>query len=45
MLRIYYKKNTRLAKECNVEILKEIPIEDMVWIGLIYKTLRLRKKL
>jgi len=34
MLRIYYKKNTRLAKECNVEILKEIPIEDMVWIDL-----------
>ncbi|OAQ39702.1 magnesium and cobalt transport protein CorA [Pedobacter psychrophilus] len=34
MLRIYYKKNTRLAKESDVEILKEIPIEDMVWIDL-----------
>ncbi len=34
MLRIYYKKNTRLAKESDVEVLKEIPIEDMVWIDL-----------
>jgi magnesium transporter len=34
MLRIYYKKNTRLAKESNVESLREIPMENMVWIDL-----------
>jgi magnesium transporter len=34
MLRIYYKKNTRLAKESDVEGLREIPMEDMVWIDL-----------
>ena len=39
MLRIYYKKNTRLAKESNVESLREIPMEDMVWIDLQNPTL------
>jgi magnesium transporter len=34
MLRIYYKKNTRLAKESDVETLREIPMEDMVWVDL-----------
>ena len=34
MLRIYYKKNTRLAKESDVNFLREIPIESLVWIDL-----------
>lgn len=34
MLRIYYKKNTRLAKESEVDFLREIPIESLVWVDL-----------
>ncbi|RKD16110.1 magnesium and cobalt transport protein CorA [Pelobium manganitolerans] len=34
MLRIYYKKNTRLAKESDVEHLREIPMESLVWVDL-----------
>ncbi|HET8828196.1 MAG TPA: magnesium/cobalt transporter CorA [Pelobium sp.] len=34
MLRIYYKKNTRLAKESEVDLLREIPIESLVWVDL-----------
>lgn len=34
MLRIYYKKNTRLAKETDVESLREIPMESLVWVDL-----------
>lgn len=34
MLRIYYKKNTRLAKETDLETLKEIPLESLVWVDL-----------
>ncbi len=34
MLRIYYKKNTRLEKESDVELLREIPIESLVWVDL-----------
>ncbi|QEK51792.1 magnesium/cobalt transporter CorA [Pedobacter aquae] len=34
MLRIYYKKNTRLAKETDVELLREIPMESLVWVDL-----------
>jgi magnesium transporter len=34
MLRIYYKKNTRLAKESDVNLLREIPLESLVWIDL-----------
>ncbi len=34
MLRIYYKKNTRLAKESDVSLLREIPVESLVWIDL-----------
>lgn len=34
MLRIYYKKNTRLAKETDVELLRDIPIQSLVWVDL-----------
>ncbi len=34
MLRIYYKKNTRLAKESEVDALREIPMESLVWVDL-----------
>lgn len=34
MLRIYYKKNTRLAKETDIELLREIPIESLIWVDL-----------
>lgn len=34
MLRIYYKKNTRLAKETDVDSLREIPMESLVWVDL-----------
>lgn len=34
MLRIYYKKNTRLAKETDVELLRDIPITSLVWVDL-----------
>lgn len=40
MLRIYYKKNTRLAKESDVELLREIPIESLVWIDLQNPTIQ-----
>ncbi|MFD1631149.1 magnesium/cobalt transporter CorA [Pseudopedobacter beijingensis] len=34
MLRIYYKKNTRLAKETDIELLREIPLDSLVWVDL-----------
>jgi magnesium transporter len=34
MLRIYYKKNTRLAKETDLDTLREIPLESLVWVDL-----------
>ena len=34
MLRIYYKKNTRLAKESDVDLLRDIPMESLVWVDL-----------
>lgn len=34
MLRIYYKKNTRLAKESDLDALREIPLESLVWVDL-----------
>ncbi|MDA9555622.1 magnesium/cobalt transporter CorA [Pelobium sp.] len=34
MLRIYYKKNTRLAKESDVTLLREIPMDSLVWVDL-----------
>ena len=34
MLRIYYKKDRRLAKESDFESLKKIPIESLVWVDL-----------
>lgn len=34
MLRIYYKKDKRLAKESDISLLHTIPISDMVWVDL-----------
>lgn len=34
MLRIYYKKDRRLAKESDLEGLREIPMNDLVWVDL-----------
>jgi magnesium transporter len=34
MLRIYYKKNTRLAKEYDLTLLRDIPMESLVWVDL-----------
>ncbi len=34
MLRIYYKKDKRLAKETDIRLLDTIPLNDMVWVDL-----------
>ncbi|MEO5911275.1 MAG: magnesium/cobalt transporter CorA [Pelobium sp.] len=34
MLRIYYKRNTRLAKETDVDSIRDIPMESLVWVDL-----------
>ena len=34
MLRIYYKKEKRLIKEIDLEILRSIPLKDLVWVDL-----------
>ncbi|MEO8795488.1 MAG: magnesium/cobalt transporter CorA [Daejeonella sp.] len=34
MLRIYYKKDKRLAKENDLDILRSIPVSDLVWVDL-----------
>lgn len=34
MLRIYYKKEKRLAKESDISLLRTIPLIDMVWVDL-----------
>lgn len=34
MLRIYYKKDRRLAKESDISLLRAIPISDLVWVDL-----------
>lgn len=34
MLRIYYKKDKRLAKESDITLLRAIPLSDMVWVDL-----------
>lgn len=34
MLRIYYKKDKRLAKEGDINLLRSIPINDLVWVDL-----------
>ena len=34
MLRIYYKKDKRLAKESDISLLRIIPLNDMVWVDL-----------
>lgn len=34
MLRIYYKKDKRLAKESDINLLRAIPLNDLVWVDL-----------
>ncbi len=34
MLRIYYKKYKRLAKESDISLLRTIPLNDLVWVDL-----------
>ena len=34
MLRIYYKKDRRLAKESDISLLRTIPLSDLVWVDL-----------
>jgi magnesium transporter len=34
MLRIYYQKDRRLAKETDISLLRRIPINDLVWVDL-----------
>lgn len=34
MLRIYYKKDKRLAKESDITLLRTIPLNDLVWVDL-----------
>lgn len=34
MLRIYYKKEQRLAKESDISLLRTIPLNDLVWVDL-----------
>ncbi len=34
MLRIYYKKERRLVKESDLEALREIPQQDLIWVDL-----------
>lgn len=34
MLRIYYKKDKRLAKESDISLLRAIPLNDLVWVDL-----------
>jgi magnesium transporter len=34
MLRIYYKKEKRLAKESDISLLRAIPLIDLVWVDL-----------
>lgn len=40
MLRIYYKKDRRLAKETDLTLLKEIPIESLIWVDLQNPTVK-----
>jgi magnesium transporter len=34
MLRIYYKKDRRLAKETDIDLLREIPLQGLIWVDL-----------
>jgi len=34
MLRIYYKKDRRLAKETDLDVLRDIPMDSMIWVDL-----------
>jgi len=40
MLRIYYKKDRRLAKETDLESLRDIPMESMIWVDLQNPTVK-----
>jgi len=40
MLRIYYKKDRRLAKESDLELLREIPMESLIWVDLQNPTIK-----
>ncbi|WP_207427728.1 magnesium/cobalt transporter CorA [Pedobacter sp. SYSU D00535] len=40
MLRIYYKKDKRLAKETELEELREIPMESLIWVDLQNPTVK-----
>ena len=40
MLRIYYKKDRRLAKETELELLREIPLESLIWVDLQNPTIK-----
>ncbi|MEJ6979581.1 magnesium/cobalt transporter CorA [Pedobacter sp. P351] len=40
MLRIYYKKDRRLAKETDLELLRDIPIESLIWVDLQNPTIK-----
>lgn len=40
MLRIYYKKEKRLAKESDISLLRTIPLGDLVWVDLQNSTVQ-----
>ena len=40
MLRIYYKKDRRLAKETDLDTLRDIPMENMIWVDLQNPTVK-----
>ena len=40
MLRIYYKKDRRLAKENDLELLRDIPMESLIWVDLQNPTVK-----
>lgn len=40
MLRIYYKRDRRLAKESDLEALREIPMDQIIWVDLQNPTLQ-----
>lgn len=40
MLRIYYKKDRRLAKETDIELIRDIPNQSLIWVDLQNPTLK-----
>ena len=40
MLRIYYKKDRRLAKETDLDTLRDIPIDCLIWVDLQNPTVK-----